>query len=73
MRLEVKGVGSVTLPYDWSQEGAAKALPRIQHIFKHFATGRMGEPAKAKAAAPLSDKESRRERCTGIEIGRAHV
>ena len=25
------------LPYDWSKEGASRALPRIQQIYKRFA------------------------------------
>ncbi|ABM79020.1 Hypothetical protein P9303_22851 [Prochlorococcus marinus str. MIT 9303] len=32
----------------------------------------MGELAKARAAAPVSDKERRRERCTGFERLKGH-
>lgn len=39
MRLQVKGVGSVVLPYHWSAQGSASALPRIQQIFKHWSFG----------------------------------
>ncbi|QNJ13611.1 putative phage integrase family domain protein [Synechococcus sp. A18-46.1] len=41
MRLQVKGVGSVSLQYEWSLEGSTKALPRIQQIFKCWAGGQI--------------------------------
>ncbi len=58
MRLEVKGVGSVTLPFDWSEDGAAHALPRIQQIFKRFATGRftLAEAARNTNTASSQQK-----------------
>ena len=39
IRLEVKGVSSVTLPHPWSEQGAALALPRIQQIRKRYGDG----------------------------------
>lgn len=43
MRLQVRapegGYETLMLPYDWSPDGAAKALPRIQRIFKRYVEG----------------------------------
>ena len=40
MRLQVREEGrksqSLMLPYDWSEEGSGRALPRIQEIFKRY-------------------------------------
>ena len=41
MRLQVKGLGSVALPYPWTLEGSTQALPRIQQIFKRWAGGQI--------------------------------
>ena len=56
LRLEVKGVGSVTLPYAWSEEGAAKALPRIQQICKRFADGAVSLKAAAQSTETASSR-----------------
>ena len=36
IRLKVEGVGSVALPYDWTEKGAAQAIDRIKVGFKRF-------------------------------------
>jgi len=39
MRLEIREEGhkqSRTLPFEWNQKAAAKALPRIQQIYKNY-------------------------------------
>ena len=54
LRFEVKGIGSVTLPYAWSEEGAAKALPRIQQICKRFANGEITLKAAAQSTNSAS-------------------
>ena len=36
IRLKVEGVGSISLPYDWSEKGAALAIDRIKLGFKKF-------------------------------------
>ncbi|QNG29937.1 site-specific integrase [Synechococcus sp. LTW-R] len=39
IRLDVRGEKGLTLDLKWNQEGADRALPRIQEIFKRFAAG----------------------------------
>ena len=36
IRLKVEGVGSISLPYDWSEKGAALAIDRIKLGFKRY-------------------------------------
>jgi len=50
MRLQVKGLGSVSLPYTWTLEGSTQALPRIQQIFKRWAGGQITLAAAAQNA-----------------------
>ena len=50
MRLQVKGLGSVSLPYPWTLEGSTQALPRIQQIFKRWAGGQITLAAAAQNA-----------------------
>lgn len=48
---------SITLPYPWSEEGAAKALPRIQQIYKRYATGDMSLLDAAQRAETASSNQ----------------
>ena len=57
MRLQVKGVGSVSLPYAWSVVGSTKALPRIQQIFKRWAGGQITLAAAAQSADTSSSHQ----------------
>ncbi|ABM78024.1 integrase [Prochlorococcus marinus] len=57
IRLQVPGVGSKVLPYDWSEEGAAHALPRIQQIFKRWADGNITLAEAAQTADTSSSKQ----------------
>jgi integrase len=57
IRLEVKGVSSVTLPHPWSEQGAALALPRIQQIRKRYGDGSV--MTLAEAAGRTSNAGSR--------------
>ena len=38
VQLRLEGVGAVTLPDTWSEQGSITALPRIQQIFKRYET-----------------------------------
>ena len=40
IRLKVDGVGSVSLPYDWTEKGAALAIDRIKLGFKRYIEGK---------------------------------
>ena len=57
MRLQISGVGSVMLPYDWSNQGSAHALPRIQQIFKRWDSGRLTLAEAAQSADTSSSKQ----------------
>ncbi|KZR64538.1 Phage integrase family protein [Prochlorococcus sp. MIT 1303] len=57
MRLQISGVGSVMLPYDWSNQGSAHALPRIQQIFKRWDGGRLTLAEAAQSADTSSSKQ----------------
>lgn len=48
---------SITLPYPWSEEGAAKALPRIQQIYKRYATGDISLAVAAQRAETASSNQ----------------
>ena len=50
---EVLGVGTVALNFDWTERGAALALPFIQQMFKRWDGGRI-----THAAATQSTKTS---------------
>ena len=53
LRLEVRGAGTVALNFDWTERGAALALPFIQQMFKRWDGGRI-----TLAAATQSTKTS---------------
>ena len=57
MRLQVKGLGSVSLPYPWTLEGSTQALPRIQQIFKRWAGGQITLAAAAQNADTSSSHQ----------------
>lgn len=57
MRLQVPGVGSVMLPYEWSKQGSAHALPRIQQIFKRWNGGSITLAQAANVADTSSSKQ----------------
>ena len=48
MRLQVKAVGTGSLPYPWTLEGSTQALPRIQQIFKRWAGAQITLAAAAQ-------------------------
>ena len=54
MRLQVKGLGSVALPYPWTLEGSTQALPRIQQIFKRYAGAQITLAAAALCAVAFA-------------------
>jgi len=62
MRLQVRpldgGYESLMLPYTWSAEGAAKALPRIQQIFKRYVEGQTTLALAGRTANTASSKQS---------------
>lgn len=57
IRLNVPGVGTVSLPYEWSERGAALALPRIQQIFKRWNGGTMTLAEAAQLANTSSSHQ----------------
>ncbi|ABB35469.1 tyrosine-type recombinase/integrase [Synechococcus sp. CC9605] len=57
MRLQVKGLGSVSLPYPWTVEGSTQALLRIQQIFKRWAGGQITLAAAAQNADTSSSHQ----------------
>ena len=57
MRLEVRGAGTISLPYEWTERGAALALPRIQQIFKRWDGGRLNLAEAAQSADTSSSKQ----------------
>ena len=57
MRLQVKGLGSVSLHYPGSLEGSTQALPRIQQIFKRWDGGRITLAAAAQNADTSSSHQ----------------
>lgn len=64
MRLQVPGVGSATLPYEWSKQGSAHALPRIQQIFKRWNGGSI----TLAQAANVADTSSSRQKLNFDEL-----
>ena len=63
IRLIVKEDGktqTVTLPYEWSQKGFAKALPRIRVIYKNFYSD-IGNRALSKSAEITNTSSSKSE------------
>ncbi|ABB26407.1 possible phage integrase family [Synechococcus sp. CC9902] len=57
MRLQVKGVGSISLPYPWTLEGSTQGLPRIQQIFKRWANGQITLAQAAQSANTSSSHQ----------------
>ena len=57
MRLQVKGVGSISLPYPWTLEGSTQGLPRIQQIFKRWANGQITLVQAAQSANTSSSHQ----------------
>ena len=57
VRLEVRDAGTVSLEYDWTERGAALALPRIQQIFKRWAGGQITLAAAAQNANTSSSHQ----------------
>ena len=57
IRLEVRDAGTVSLEYDWTERGAALALPRIQQIFKRWAGGQITLAAAAQNANTSSSHQ----------------
>ena len=57
IRLEVRDSGTVSLPYDWTERGAALALPRIQQIFKRWNNGQITLAAAAQNADTSSSHQ----------------
>ena len=57
IRLEVRDSGTVSLPYDWTERGAALALPRIQQIFKRWNGGQITLAAAAQNADTSSSRQ----------------
>ena len=68
IRLEVRTVDGrqmTTLPYEWSESGAAAALSPIQQIAKRFDSG---DAITLKAAAQGAETASSRQRTNGMEL-----
>ena len=68
IRLEVRtedGRQTTALPYPWTLEGSAKALPRIQQIAKRFGNG---DTITLKAAAQGAETVSSRQRINVMEL-----
>ena len=57
IRLEVRGAGTVSLPYEWTARGSALALPRIQQIFKRWNGGQITLDAAAQNADTSSSHQ----------------
>ena len=57
IRLEVRGAGTVSLPYEWTARGSALALPRIQQIFKRYNGGQINLAAAAQNADTSSSHQ----------------
>ena len=68
IRLEVRtadGRQTTTLPYEWSESGAAAALSRIQQIAKRFGSG---DAITLKAAAQGAETASSSQRINVMEL-----
>ena len=68
IRLEVRtadGRQTTTLPYEWSESGAAAALSRIQQIAKRFGSG---DAITLKAAAQGTETASSRQRINVMDL-----
>ena len=50
MSLQVKGLGSVSLPYPWTLEGSTQALPSFHQIFIRCAGGQITLTAAVQIA-----------------------
>ena len=57
MRLNVIGNGTLSLNYDWSERGAAQALPFIQQLFKRWDGGRITLAAASQNANTSSSHQ----------------
>ena len=57
IRLEVRDSRTVSLPCDWTERGAALALPRIQQIFKRWNGGQITLAAAAQNADTSSSRQ----------------
>ena len=71
IRLEVRtadGRQTTTIPYEWSESGAAAALSRIQQIAKRFGSG---DAITLKAAAQGAETASSSQRINVMELGRS--
>ena len=68
IRLEVRtvvGQQTTTLPYEWSESGAAAAPPRIQQIAKRFGSG---DAITLKAASHGAETASSRQKLEVMEL-----
>ena len=61
----VVGQQTTTLPYEWSESGAAAAPPRIQQIAKRFGSG---DAITLKAASHGAETASRRQKLEVMEL-----
>ena len=57
MRLNVLGHGTISLNYDWSEQGAAKALPFIQQLFKRWDGGQISLANAARSTQTSSSHQ----------------
>ena len=57
IRLEVRGAGTVSLPFEWTARGSALALPRIQQIFKRWNGGQVTLAVAAQNADTSSSHQ----------------
>ena len=57
MRLNVLGHGTISLNYDWSEQGAAKALPFIQQLFKRWDGGQISLANAARSTHTSSSHQ----------------
>ncbi len=57
IRLEVRGAGTVSLPFEWTARGSALALPRIQQIFKRWNGGQVTLAVAAQNADASSSHQ----------------
>ena len=64
VQLRVEGVGAITLPYPWSEDGCDDAQARIELIFKRFTT----EGASLQQAATIADTSSSKQKVDWAEL-----
>lgn len=57
MRLNVLGHGTISLNYDWSEQGAAKALPFIQQLFNRWDGGQISLANAARSTQTSSSHQ----------------